>query len=215
MEVTALPLGAFETCCYVVVDRYPAEGEATRPAVVIDPGDEGARVVRTLKKLGLHPEMVLLTHAHADHIGGVEEVLASRPGTILACSAETSRRIADPRLNLSAMMGMPIACRNATKIIADGDHFTAGGLAWRAVDVPGHDPGELVYLAGDDEAVFAGDTVFAGSIGRSDFPGGDGEALVEGIRLLLTGLNPDVPIYPGHGPSTTVARELAYNPFLR
>ncbi|MDR0362374.1 MAG: MBL fold metallo-hydrolase, partial [Planctomycetota bacterium] len=135
------------------------------------------------------------------------------PEATLACSAETARRAADPRLNLSVYIGDPVAAPAATRIQGDEEPFSAAWLDWRGVEVPGHEPGEMVYILGD-QAAFTGDVVFAGSIGRSDFPGGDGELLVRGARLLLESLPSDMPLYPGHGPSTTVRRELASNPFL-
>ena len=96
--------------------------------------------------------------------------------------------------------------------MADGETFSAGGLEWTATEIPGHDPGELVYRVAD--MVFTGDTVFAGSIGRGDFPGGDAGALVRGVRRYLQALPEDAGLYPGHGPATTAGAELASNPFL-
>ena len=104
---------------------------------------------------------------------------------------------------------------SAGRILQDGERFEAAWLDWRAVEVPGHDPGEMVYILGDGGMTFTGDTIFAGSVGRSDFPGGDGHLLVEGARKLLESLPPGGVLFPGHGPATRVAEELMYNPFLR
>ncbi len=212
MPILTLEVGPLAACCHIVSPEVPKRGEA--PCAAIDPGDEPGRVSAEIRRAGLRLEAVLLTHAHADHIGGVEGLLADWPDAILACSAETSRRAGDPALNLSVYLGEPIACPPAGRILADGESFSAAGLDWRAVEVPGHDPGEMVYILGDGRAVFTGDTVFAGSVGRSDFPGGDGRALIAGVLRLLKSLPSDAVLYPGHGPATRAGAELAHNPFL-
>lgn len=214
MSVTALEVGPLAACCYIVCPDRPDAPDAPLPAAVIDPGDEAEKISAHLKRLGAKLEAILLTHSHIDHIAAADRLRDAWPGSVLMCSQETSRRIGDPLRNLSAMMGFSVKIRPAGRLLDDGESFEAAGMQWRALEIPGHDPGEMVFILGDDEAVFSGDTVFAGSIGRSDFPGGDGGALIAGINRLLSSLKPDTPIYPGHGPATTVSRELAYNPFL-
>lgn len=212
--VAAMDVGPIQCRCYTVWRDGATDGEPV-PAVVIDPGDEADVIAAELRHKNLKLEAILLTHAHVDHIGGVDELLAEWPEAFLACSAETSRRAGDPRLNLSVMMGPPVTAKPAGRILADGEEFELAGLKWRAVEIPGHDPGEMAYILGDGEKTFTGDVIFAGSVGRSDFPGGDGRLLVEGILKLLAELPKDGVLYPGHGPSTTVAAEERHNPFLR
>lgn len=216
--ITRLNVGFLGTCCYIVAADAATGEESIRPAVVIDPGDEAPRITSDLKRMGLRLELILLTHSHHDHIGAVEDLRAAWPEARLACSVETSRRIADPTLNLSRLFGFAVAANPADILLRDGESFIAAGLHWRAVEISGHDKGEMVYILGDGkhaENVFSGDTLFAGSVGRTDFPDSDGEALIRGLLRLLVALPKRAAVHPGHGPSTTVMTELHANPFLR
>lgn len=209
MELRRLEVGALGVCCYLVAANKGGG------CVVIDPGGDAETIAAELRGNSWTPELVLLTHAHCDHIGGVAELLAAYPGAVLASSAETGARAQDPRLNLSVFLGQPIACPPPGRTFADGETFAAAGLEWLAREVPGHDPGEMVYYLSDEKTLFAGDAIFAGSVGRSDFPGGDHTLLVTRVAALLKELPPETMVYPGHGPATRAGHELANNPFLQ
>ena len=206
MILDVLAVGPFAANCYIVA---AADGGS---CVVIDPGDECPEIEAALRRRSLSPELVLFTHSHADHIGAAGDLLENYLSAVIACSAGTDRRARDPKLNLSAFLLTPMAAPAAGRILADGETFSAAGLEWTATEIPGHDPGELVYRVGN--AVFTGDTVFAGSIGRGDFPGGDAGALVRVVRRYLQAIPAETVLYPGHGPATTAGAELASNPFL-
>ncbi|MCD8138194.1 MAG: MBL fold metallo-hydrolase [Planctomycetaceae bacterium] len=214
MAVEMLETGPLGVCTYIV----SADGDVTAdsvPCVVIDPGGDADEISATVTRLGQKVAAVFLTHAHGDHIGGVRDILAAWPGSVLCCSEETSRRAQDAKANLSYLMGTPVTTPAAGRVLRDGEEFEMAGLRWRAVEIPGHEPGEMVYILGDGHIVFTGDTVFYGSVGRSDFPGGDHNALVAGVTTLLQSLPADATLYPGHGPSTRADFELRSNPFLR
>lgn len=201
------PLGV---CCYLVGAR---EG---RERVVIDPGGDAGAIRDFLDARGLRPALILLTHAHYDHIGGCDELRDGYPGLEAACHPVCARMCAGARENFSFhVVGRALAVRRPEREIEDGGHFFAAGIEWEARLVPGHAEGHLVYYAARHGLLFSGDTVFRGSIGRSDFPGGDAGKLISALTALLSSLPPETKIYPGHMEDTTVGRELKHNPFLR
>jgi len=182
--------------------------------VAVDPGDEAGRIGDYVRGRGWVLEAMLLTHAHCDHVGAVDDLRRLCPGAAVYASAETSRRVQDPRTNLSGLFGTPFRVGAADRLVVAGQPFEAAGLLFEPFDVPGHDPGELAYGVRAEGWLLVGDTVFAGGIGRADFPGGDMEALVAHVRGLLASWPAETVILSGHGPETTAGRELASNPFL-
>lgn len=202
--IKTLPVGMLQANCYLV----GREGAC----VVIDPGADAPAILGALEG---RLEAILLTHGHFDHIGALNDLAAAHPEARILCHEECATRMRSPRDNLSAWItGMPFTAVEATDTLADEEAFTAAGMEWVAYAVPGHMPGQLTFSLPARAALFTGDTVFAGSIGRSDFPGGDGKLLVESCRALLERLPAETTLYPGHGGPTTAGEELRTNPLL-
>ncbi len=212
VKVHAFPLGPYETNCYIV---RPA-GSAT--CWIIDASFGGKSLVQAAQRLGATPELLILTHAHLDHIAGVDEVRAAHPTLPILIHAAERHWLGDPQANLSALAGFPVTCAPATRVLNEGDVLMLGPTTWRVLHTPGHSPGGIGLYhapAAGPPILLAGDTLFAGSVGRSDFPGSDPKVLAASIREKLYTLPDDTIVYPGHGPSTTIGREKRSNPFVR
>jgi glyoxylase-like metal-dependent hydrolase (beta-lactamase superfamily II) len=185
-------------------------------AVVVDPGLEPDLILDCLRDEGLTAAALLNTHGHADHIAGNAALKEAFPSAPLVIGAGDAVMLADARANLSAVFGVPLTSPPADRTVAEGDVVEAGGMTFDVLEVPGHSPGHVVFVCRGSVplTVFGGDVLFRGSIGRYDFPGGDGELLLQGIRDKLFTLPGDTVVYPGHGPVTTVGHEMRTNPFL-
>jgi hydroxyacylglutathione hydrolase len=210
-----LPLGPLAANAYVVAD------EVRREAVVIDPGQEPEPLLSRLSAERWRVVALLCTHAHFDHIGGALALQAATGATLYAPAAELGW-LEDPMRNLSA----PLAQAGVAEVrlsgircegIEGGFERALGGAAVLALATPGHTPGGLSFhvpLLGAEGSVFTGDSLFAGTIGRSDLPGGDGEQLLASIRAELLTLAGGTAVLPGHGRATTIEEERLLNPFL-
>ena len=184
-------------------------------AVVIDPGFEPEPVLEKLADEGLTVRLILNTHGHVDHIAGNADLKAAYPDAPLVIGAGDEQMLTNPMLNLSGLSGVDIRSPPADRLVREGDVIEAAGLRFEVLDIPGHSPGHVVYLVrGHPPVVFGGDVLFRGSIGRTDFPGGDLDQLLTGIRAKLWPLPDDTVVYSGHGPVTTVGHEKRTNPFL-
>ncbi|HEY1381572.1 MAG TPA: MBL fold metallo-hydrolase [Gemmataceae bacterium] len=185
-------------------------------AVVIDPGFEPDAVLDVLRENGLTAAVILNTHGHVDHIAGNEALKAAFPAAPLVIGGGDAAMLTDPMLNLSGLAGAAVTSPPADRTVREGDVVEAAGLRLEVLDIPGHSPGHVAFVVRDrpQVVVFGGDVLFAGSIGRTDFPGGDLELLLGGIRAKLWPLPDDTAVYPGHGPVTTVGEERRTNPFL-
>jgi len=195
LEVVSLALGTYGTNCYLVAR------EGAQQAVVIDPGDTAELVLEALAERGWSAAAILVTHGHLDHIGAVRDLAEA-----------TSAEVWMARGDADDLRGFAPAPYQPEHLVGGGDSLEVGGISFRTFDVPGHTAGSVAFAA--DGVAFVGDVLFAGSIGRTDLAGGDLDTLVESIALLMRELPPDTVVAPGHGPVTTLARELAANPFL-
>jgi hydroxyacylglutathione hydrolase len=195
-------------------NTYIAWHPGQTDAVVIDPGFEPDAVLDRLRAEGLTPVAILNTHGHVDHIAGNQALKAAFPDAPLIIGAGDAAMLTDPMLNLSGLAGLPVTSPPADRTVREGEFVEAAGLRLEVFDIPGHSPGHVVFVLHDGPLVFGGDVLFAGSIGRTDFPGGDLDLLLGGIRAKLWPLPDATQVLPGHGPPTTVGTEKRTNPFL-
>lgn len=205
MQVRQLVLGDLDTNCYVV-------WSANSQAMVIDPADDADTILSIIQEEGLTLVAVVLTHAHFDHMLAAESVCAAT-GAPLYVGCGDADAMSDPIRNLSGvfMMSDPVNIP-AFRVLREGETLSVGAMVFTVLETPGHTPGCICLHSG--ECLFAGDTLFADSIGRLDFPGGDPAAMLRSLRRLMQ-LPPETVVYSGHGPSTTIGREKQHNPYLR
>jgi len=202
---TGLSVGPMDNNCYII------GCEETREAAVVDPGAEPGRILRQLEELKLNCRLIILTHGHADHIGALGKVQEAT-GAEVMIHADDAAMLTSPGRNLSMFTGGAIKLKAADRQLRDGDTVGVGKLQLKILHTPGHTPGGISILA--EDKLITGDTLFAGSVGRSDFPGGDHNLMIKSIKEKILTLPPETPVYPGHGPASSVGEEARYNPFL-
>ncbi|MBL8999667.1 MAG: MBL fold metallo-hydrolase [Phycisphaerae bacterium] len=205
--IDTFTLGPYATNCYLV--RVGGE------AWIIDASFDPDPIIDRLRRLGIKPQALILTHAHIDHIAGVRDLLHAFPGTPLWIHEAEKDWLLDPELNLSAFAGLPITTPPAERLLRDGDDLMLGATSWRVLHTPGHSPGGITLHHEPSRTAFVGDALFAGSIGRTDFPGCSFEQLERSIRSKLYTLPEQTTIYPGHGETSTIGEERRDNPFVR
>jgi glyoxylase-like metal-dependent hydrolase (beta-lactamase superfamily II) len=202
--VECLTLGPLSTNCYVV-----RRDHASPEAVVVDPSGSASEIRLALAALGCRCVAILVTHCHFDHVLGLAD-LAEGTGSPVHAPAAERPVLESP----DSFTPAGIALRPSTPdvLLEGGEQLDLAGVRFDVLAVPGHSPGHLAYATDGD--VFSGDVLFAGSVGRTDLPGGDWPTLVDSIRFLAGALSPDTTVHPGHGPATTLGAELAQNAFL-
>ena len=192
MKITTIPLGLYQTNCYIL-----AEGDR---CLVIDPGDEAENLLAFLQRQSLSVEAILLTHGHFDHVGGVKKIAEKTGCQVFLHPDELSL----PPFITSGKLYY-------TDCYKEGDRLTLAGLTFEVLHTPGHTPGSVCLRFGED--LFSGDTLFAGSCGRTDFPGSSPADMVRSLSRLSK-LEDKLKVYPGHGEATTIGEEKRYNPYL-
>jgi hydroxyacylglutathione hydrolase len=185
--------------------------------VVVDPGGMAGLdpLPELLARRELVPDEIWLTHGHGDHIAGITALRELFPDATICCPTADAAMLDDPALNLSSGFGLLVRAPQADRLVSPGETLTVGQSQWTVLDTSGHTPGGVSYYCPAAKAVLVGDALFAGSIGRTDFPGADQEQLLGNIATALLSLPSETAVLPGHGPASTIGREKTSNPFLR
>ena len=216
IKVGRLTLGSFQTNCYYVYREsalnITKEQGTLCPVLVFDPAESGAAIYEALKTKGFQVAAILLTHGHVDHIAGVKELKECSGALVYACDKEADL-LSDMRDNLSMMFGTPLRVE-ADELLQDGKEYVLGGMAFQMIATPGHTAGSCTYYFKEADILISGDTLFEGSVGRTDFPTGSMSVLVHSIKHKLFTLPEKTICYPGHGGTTTVGWEKDNNPFI-
>lgn len=208
MEIRTFTGGRFGENTYLIV------GDDRRSAVVVDPGDAAAEVARKISAEALELQAILLTHAHLDHIEGVSDIRAITPEVPIWLHPD-DRELYDALPQQAAMFGLTVDPQPApTDELVHGQRFECDACSFDVRFTPGHAPGHVIFVSTDENVAISGDVVFAGSIGRTDLPGGHLQTLMASIRDQVLTLPDDMILLSGHGPATTVGQERLTNPFL-
>lgn len=208
LTIKTLVNGPLEENCYLL------SLEGSKEALLIDPGSSAPELERAVRSSGLKPVLILATHAHFDHVGAVA-ALAAAFGAPFAAHADDAPGMQSVE-DMAMFYGLGQAKNpRLDRLLRHNDVVDAAGIRLKVIHTPGHTPGGVCYYHEESLNLFSGDTLFRGSIGRSDFEDGDGEALVKGIKSKLFVLPEAVKVHPGHGPATTLGDEKRDNPFVR
>lgn len=207
MKTRTLELGPFAVNCYLFWDEKSYDG------VIIDPGTDPERIFEEVSRAGFAPRAILLTHGHGDHIAAVRNIKEKYNIPLYAGEGEEDL-LANPSANVSALFGQPITSPPPDFVVKDEEIVNFGTVCLKVLATPGHSPGGVCYLDESEGLLFCGDTLFYGSIGRTDLPGSSYEQLMESIEKKIMKLPDSIVCYPGHGPQTTVGAERTNNPFL-
>lgn len=207
IKIGRMVLGVCQTNCYFVYRT------GSGSAVVIDPPEHGDKIAAALEKNGFRVEGILLTHGHFDHIGGCKKLLLAVDSHVRLYAQEAEKELlTDAKKNVSEQTGRPCTVE-ADIYLKDGEEINLAGITFHVIATPGHTVGGCCYYIEEAGVLLSGDTLFAESVGRTDFPTGSMSALVRSIKEKLFVLPDDTLVYPGHGDSTTIGHEKKYNPF--
>jgi hydroxyacylglutathione hydrolase len=207
LDVQMVTVGPIGENCFVL------RREGSGRGLVVDPGEEPDRILAAVEQMGARIDAILITHCHFDHIGAVSPV-ATITGAPVYCPELETQMLADIMSYVPVPGIGPYEGYEADQTVKGGETLELAGLTVDVVATPGHSPGHVTYSVRDEEAIFCGDVLFKGSVGRVDLPGGDGPTLMRSIRALLETHSPQTGVYPGHMGVTTLGAERAGNPFL-
>ncbi len=205
MNIETIVVGAFQANCFVVW------GEA-KQAIIIDPGDDSECILNFLQECKLSVAAYMLTHGHMDHISSLAALHEALPAPIGLHPRDLAWAFTE--VNNMPPYGVPTKPAQIERALEDGQSWQDGGLTYQVIETPGHTPGGICFHFPDQNALFVGDTLFAGSVGRTDFPGGNSRALKQSLQRLRL-LDDDLTVYPGHGPTTTMGIEKQTNFFMQ
>ena len=207
MDVRSFTVGPVSENCYV------ARLDGADRGIIVDPGDEPERILAAVEALGIDVDAILLTHCHFDHIGAVAPVAKATRAPVYCPEIEVPL-LTDIMAYVPWPGFGPFESHDPEHTVAGGEHLSMAGLEIDVLFTPGHSPGHVTYAIPDEGALFSGDVLFKGSVGRVDLPGGDWDTLLESIRGLVEGYPEETVVYPGHMAVTTLGAERASNPFL-
>lgn len=201
-------LGDYQTNCFVVTVPGTAD------CWIVDCGFEPDDMLDWIEQQQLRPVALLLTHAHSDHMAGIDAAMSRFGPMPLFIHEAEAEWCSNPMLNLSGLIGRPVTAMQPDHLLKGGETLELAGTRWRVLHTPGHSPGGVCYVNDESKQALVGDVLFAGSIGRVDFPTSDPAAMRRTLREVMMSLPDDLTIYPGHGPATTIGRERRSNPYI-